>query len=786
MLLRIQRPVLTFVLTVWVTLYSLAQGNNGLTGIGQWRMHLPYNKAISVAETPGKIYCASRYGLFSYDKSSGELERYSRITGLSDFEIASIKYNAAAGVLVIAYENSNIDLLFNDNTIVNMSDIQRSNIVGNKSINDIFFVDRYAYLSCGFGIVVIDLNRKEIKDTYYIGPNGTNIDVNALTTDGTYFYAATNTGIFKAGVNDPSIFNYTAWNKDTTLPHANSRYTSIVYFSNRLFTVESDVSGTRDSVWIYANSAWIGDPNIDDYDVKVITYQGHLMIKISYTIYAYDNNTLQNPRIMDATIFPNTQPMDGFVSADNTFWIADYNNGLIRIAPDGNYSDLTPSGPRSSSVYAMQFSNDELWVASGGIVLAAPAYFNYGAYSFSDNTWKTFDRTNDAIFNNLVHGWDLVCVAVDPTDSKHAFMGSWGSGVLEYRDQGAVQLYNSYNSTLRAVSDSASFYLLAVGGIAYDSNNNLWMANSKTPAPLSMRSPSGEWKSFPIASQFSGNFLSGLIIDDFNQKWMIAKGPLFNGIEVFNENDINNPNDNSFADITNIAGQGNLPSSVVLSLAKDKDGAIWIGTDQGVAVIYNPGSVFSGENYDAQQILIQQEGHTQYLLQTEYVQAIAVDGANRKWFGTASGGVFLMSSDGTQQLAHFTSENSPLLSNNITSIAIDDNSGEVFFGTEKGIVSYRGDATVGGEVCEGHLVFPNPVQHNYTGPIAIKGLVNNADVKITDITGALVYHARANGGEGIWYGTNFRGDRVHTGIYLVYATNDDGTATCVTKLLFFH
>ena len=786
---RLKKIISLLLFTAWgfISINSFGQNSDsGLVGIGQWRMHIPYNKAVSVAEGNGKVFCASKYGLFSTAKNDGSLERYSRASGLSDFEISSIRYNASAGVLVIAYENSNIDLLYNDNSIVNLSDIKRTNIVGNKSINSIFFRGRLAYLSCGFGIVVVDLDRKEIKDTYYIGPNGSAIQVHDLTADDVFFYAATDNGIYKAAINDPFIYNYAQWNKDTTLIRPGGKYTSIAFFSNRIFTVNADLPSGNDTIMVYNGSSWTGLVYPSDHDLRVSTYLNHLMIKVSYTIDAFDESMNRTHR-MDNGRYPNTAPKDGFVSADNIFWIADYNNGLIKYSLPYNYEKLTPNGPNSSTVFAMASVDDDLWVASGAINLQAATGLNTGVYHLSDNSWMTFDKTNDPIYNSLGYFSDVECVAIDPSDSKHAFVGTWGSGLLEYRDHGVVMVYDSSNSPIQPIDVASPGYnLIAVGGVAFDNDKNLWVANCRTPSPVCLRRPDGSWKSFSLPSQFSINYFYGLIIDDFDQKWIIARGPNAVGLIVFNENDIDNPNDDSYKMLTKTAGSGNLPSIGVYSFAKDKDGAIWIGTDQGVAVIYNPGSVFAGSNFDAQQILIEQDGHTQYLLETETVLATAVDGANRKWFGTLSAGVFLMSADGTQQLQHFTFDNSPLLSNLVSSIAINDNTGEVFFGTDKGIVSYRSDATAGGESCEGTLVFPNPVTHDYKGPIAIKGLVNNADVKITDITGAMVYHAKAKGGEAIWYGNNFKGERAHTGVYLVYATNDDGSATCVTKMLFIH
>ncbi len=225
----------------------------------------------------------------------------------------------------------------------------------------------------------------------------------------------------------------------------------------------------------------------------------------------------------------------------------------------------------------------------------------------------------------------------------------------------------------------------------------------------------------------------------------------------------------------------------VYSLAVDKKGEVWVGTDKGVAVFYSPGLVFSNDNFDSQQIYIEQEGISQYLLESEIVTAIAIDGANNKWFGTRNAGVFQMSEDGTKQIHHFTTDNSPLFSNNIFSIAIDAKSGEVFFGTENGIISYRGEATEGPDYQQDTvIVFPNPVRPDYNGPIAVNGLYQNASIRIADAYGNVVYEGKALGGQAIWNGKDYNGQRVATGVYFVFSSSEKGDYTKVAKILFIH
>jgi hypothetical protein len=530
-------------------------------------------------------------------------------------------------------------------------------------------------------------------------------------------------------------------------------------------------------------SSWSFFYNLPIPNIKFETELNHLILFSDWgvSVEDYSLNTIAN---VNGNSYNNGAPISGYVDSDGLFWIADGRNGLVRCS-NNNYDFIYPNGPYNIATWSMAVSKDNLWVTGGAINLQAPTWSTYGTYLYNDySNWKNFNRLTDPGYDTLGFP-DEVCVAIDPQDTKHAFVGTWGSGLLEYRENGIVSVFNSSNSTLQPIYNP-TFHPVYVGGIAFDKNNSLWIANPMNPTPISVRYADGSWKSFQISGNFANVATFGLIVDSYNQKWIIARGSGGDalGLGVFNENDPSNSSDDTFKLVNSTSGQGGLVSLNIYSIAEDKDGAIWIGSDQGVSVIYNPGNVFTGGNYDAQQILIEQEGQAQYLLATDYVMAIAVDGANRKWFGTLSGGVFLMSADGTKQLLNFNMDNSPLLSNRIYSIAIDPNTGEVYFGTDAGICSYRGDATEGGETCEDYYVFPNPVAHNYHGPIAIKGLVSNAFVKITDLSGQVVYQTKANGGLATWNGNNFQGVRAKTGVYLVYITNDDGSSTCVTKMVF--
>ena len=323
---------------------------------------------------------------------------------------------------------------------------------------------------------------------------------------------------------------------------------------------------------------------------------------------------------------------------------------------------------------------------------------------------------------------------------------------------------------------------IQISDLKFDKDNNLWGLNSQVQKPLFVKTVNDEWFSFAMNQNIDGLYFDDLIIDQMNNKWGVIYEK---GLFVYNENNtIENTSDDQFKILNTSVGNGNLPSLNIRCIEMDLDGEIWVGSDQGVSVFYSPELVFSGFNFDSQQILIQEGEYGQYLLSSEKINCIKIDGANRKWIGTESAGLYLLSSDGTSEIHHFTKENSPIISNKIIDITLNQENGEVFIGTDKGLVSYRSNATYGENAQGDTYVFPNPVRENYRGNIAINRLIANASVKITDINGSLVYQTVAKGGQANWNGNNFNNERVATGIYLVFSTDENGYENMVSKILF--
>jgi len=760
-----------------ISIFASAGAQN--TAIGQWRVHLPFNKARLLSQSDSKIYCGVEDGLFIYSKTDNSLETMTKVNGLSDIQLSALKYYPAKDILLIGYENGNLDL-FQGNKVYNISDIKRKSITGSKRINHILFFDNYAYLSCGFGIVVLNLDRKEIKDSYFLSISGSINAVYDLTSDGNNLYAASDSGIFSINIFNPNPNYFGNWTKllnpITTPPTV---YDPLVWYHNILYVVYNQTPFS--SLIAYDNgmlaNTYIGISYIQS--IQVWNDQLILVGSEEIKVCKYENDSLIVKSVFNPSIFKAMS--DAMLDNSNILWIADASKGLFKVNNSNSYEFFIPDGPHSKLSGGMQILNNQLWVGHAATGSKWDNNDSYDGFStFVDDKWTTYDKTNlTSPIVSMDSLLDFMSLAIDPRNSNHVFLGSRGAGVLEFeKGVGIKNYYNEGNSSLQTASGNPGSCQL--GGMAFDKDYNLWMANSTTAAPMSELKNDGTWQSYSFPGVYTNPpFLGEFFIDSYGQKWMDQNG---GGLMVFDETGSLGPRKYTFLFPDSVG----MPSPDVRAIVEDHEGQVWVGTAKGVAVFYSPSQELAQPSAPAQQVLLKQDNTFQYLLATEGVSCIAIDGANRKWFGTENAGVFLMSSDGTQQIQHFTAENSPLLSNNILSMAINQNSGEVFIGTGRGIISYRSDAIEGDDRCHDTYVYPNPVYHDYEGPIAVKGVVSNGNIKITDISGTLVYETTALGGQAIWNGRNFKGEKAHSGVYLVFCSNEEGKNTCITKLLFFN
>lgn len=768
-----QKTRFTLLIAAWlVASFSFAQTG---VGIGHWRTHLPFQKVIGVEPVGKKIYAATEYELFYYDTDDNSVNILNKINGLSDIGIIKIRYNESQRKLLVAYTNANIDLIDADGNISNMSDIKdNKNIIGNKTINNVRFVGDMAYVACGFGIVVFDLKRQEVKDTYYIGSHGDAVNVTDVAFYGGMIYASTTDGVYHAAADSPNLANYATWSFDATLIHPHLPYTEMQVFNDRLFL---NYSGgfNADTLFVFDGYDWdYFDKNTVNEKQELRAYDDFMIVTQRYNVLVYDKSFNQSMNIYQPG--GNVEPLSVAKTAD-AYWIGDSRRGLVKSDNGWNAEDILPNGPYSSSVFQLQATGDQVWVATGGYASNwSKRYMRDGVARF-DGFWTAFHGGNQ---QDLESYTDFICTATDPTDPSVTYVGTWGYGLLKLKDGALAEVYNADNSSLSVWTSDPT--LINVSGLGFDRQGNLWVANTGASNLLSVMKTDGTWRAFNLGGNLSGIDIGSLLIDSNGYKWILRRD---GEVIVFNDNGtIDDPTDDQVKVLNNSAGSGGMAGRVG-SIALDLDGTVWIGTDDGPCHMSDTRRIFSETGYTASRKSVpRNDGTDQYddLFAGSNVLSMAVDGANQVWFGLESG-VYLMSFERDPKQVHFfNTSNSPLLNNAVTTMAIDGN-GEVFFGTDNGIISYRAESAPAEPEVTDVVAYPNPVRPGYSGQVGIKGLAANTLVRITTVDGSFVTQLMSSGGQAVWDRTNVNGQRVGAGVYFIFVSTTDGKERFATKIL---
>ena len=756
-----------------MSIFCLASFAQTTSSIGLWLDHLPYNQAIETYDNGELVYVACRQGLYTLDKTTKEVTRYSKLNGLSDLTVSAFGQSKASDSYLLGYENGNLDII-EGSTITNAPDILRAaNFSGQKRVNDIQFANDTAYIATNFGIVTFDIRRRITLETIILGPDGTTLKVSQLAITEDSIYAATDKGLFSANRSNP-LFFFGNWSRDPSLGNNVNRICSV---DGKVF-ISKDYKAA-DSIFYKEGGEWKyylpSDPFLTDL-TKLKESRSHLIVANVFSVQAYNLQDQLKFNIQGSSISdPNFSPRSAELDSDpNSFWIADNSQGLYLNFQTFSNQNFVPNGPAYNSVFKMFHNGERLFVAPGALNdVYSPLFNNEGYYTQTEFTWRNYPSSGFGAYR------DIIYFVSDPMDPSRYFASAYGSGILEFQDNQLVQLYNETNTGGSMVSINSDDEH-RVGAMTFDLEGNMWFTNSLTDQPLCKLTKDGDVVCYSLGSVLgSGTAIQGIMYTDEDQVWIQTRT---NGIVVVQINDQGVPVESK--SLKSVEGEGNLPTNRVLSFAEDSDGEIWIGTDEGVGVLYSPENIFEpNRSFDAQFVLFEEDGVVQRLLGSETINDIEIDGSNKKWFATATSGVFYTSEDGTEQIYQFNKDNSPLISNNIIDIEIDNVTGMVYFGTDQGIVSFQGVATEGVELHEDVFAYPNPVEPGYSGPILIRGLVTNAQVKITDIEGNLIFQTTAEGGQAIWNATNFEGRRASSGVYIAYVTDDLGQVTAVTKIL---
>ncbi len=760
--------VLSFLILLFVGIVSYGQIPNN-----SWRDHLSFNQATVVAMTPQKVYSSMiNGGMLVYHRSSGEYEKWSKVNGLSDINVTALAYSSEAAVLIIGYQNGNIDLLTSSG-LINMPDIKRKRMSAERSILMIHIYGTKAYLACSFGVVEIDLIKKEVVDTYMFGPDGSTIEVNDITVLDNFLYAATKIGIYRADLNAPNLVDFSFWQRLMNIPQPNSDYKRIETFDNQIFALfksstentDKIIRFTHDENWNY----WV--PVTDTLINQLRAYNNKLAVVTNLNAHFF-NSSLQQ---IQEVYMPRGQ--DAVYDADGNIYAAATFKGFLVFIGGTQEQWRIINGPLENITGYVHAKDDHIWVGSGGFF---KVYANGAAYHFFNEKWFTLSPNNSA---ELAGIGNFNRFAFHPNNINHVYASAYRYALFEFKDEKVVARHDFSNTPLFAEKIPNELGV-RIMNMAFDFKGDLWTVMESTPQPVFILRGGKDWYQPNLKSTIfqSASKWRDLIITKTNQVWLLDDR---NGVVVLQELSDGSIREKYFP----IKNQDGELLSAAYCLAEDLDGNVWIGTSKGPIFYNSSNQIFNETEVIGNQIKIPRNdgtGLADYLLDYEIINDISVDGGNQKWLATENSGVFLVSPDGKKTIHHFTSENSPLISDNVISVDVQQKTGEVFISTNKGMIAFMGRSTVGNEDYSDVYVYPNPVRPDYEGEITVSGLVENSVVKITDISGNLVFETTSLGGKAVWNGKNFYGERVNTGIYLVFLATEDGSKTHITKLVFIH
>ncbi|MBK7937790.1 MAG: hypothetical protein IPJ82_12165 [Lewinellaceae bacterium] len=746
--------------------------------IGEWRQHLPWQRSTYVTQSDTKVYFSSEWAVVEIDKADRSQRFLTKVEGLSDVGIRLIRYNREAGALIVAYTNSNLDIYYPaDGAVVNLPFIKKNiNIVGDKQVNDVAFEGKFAYLASAFGVLKLNLERKEVEYTVF-----TDVVVKSFAVYNGNLYAGTEEGLFRIASDDVNPEDFSRWQMLGAADGfpAGVSVNALNVWNNQLYL------GIGKTLYSYDGSGVSTIATNPTRDVFYLSSEGPgLMIGWKQNIGTVEYMEPSGARYEIQGPCGAEVPLYGIEDGSKKFWIADGNDQYRYYDHNtGVCERFSYNSPYFEHSTEIAVANDKVYVATPGALSdLSPLYRDFGIYIFENGQWGRFYGGSNPELADEDGYAALWRVAPHPSEDKF-YAGSFVGGVVEATAPGAPTVRYTQNNSILQGAGSAGSNRTAIGGLAFDSDNNLWICNYGAGSPIAVLKADGTLRNFSAAP---ANNLLQVVVDQSGYKWFVIG---FNGgVLVYDSgDDLDNPADDRYRIIN--SGNSALPTNSVTTIAVDLEGDVWVGTQQG-AVSFECGSnVFDASSCTGRRRIVNVEGFNAYLLETEEVRAIAVDGANRKWFGTTNG-VFVQSPDALTQEARFTSTNSPLFDDAITDIAINQKSGEVWIGTEKGLISLRAEATEGGRINSlMPYAYPNPVRPDYDGPIAIYGLARDANVKITDVGGNLVYEGKALGGQAVWNGRDYLGRRVASGVYMIFATSSasfESPDAIITKVVILN
>ncbi len=748
-----------------------------------WEDFYSYNNVKDFTKVADKIYALVDNAIFIYNTSTNEISKLSSVNGLSGETATSIHYSTAFDRLVVGYANGLIEIVNSNGEITIAPDITNFTLSTEKEITNITEYNNKLYLSTSFAVVEYDIENLVFGDTFFIGANSSETKINEIIVYQDTIYAATQNGIYTADINNPNLIDYNNWTH-----YFSGNFSSIAVFNNQVYT------SSNEKMYNISNTFLLNLIHTFSTDIlKIKSSDTYLSVATTRNAAIFDNSLTLVTQIVSDVNSDYYFSLNAVYSVGDKIYLGTSEFGILETTSLNTtiFEEIHPDGPSSNDLFSISVLNNNLWVVYGGYEDAyGPLNKRLGTSHYNGENWINIPYDPNFPSKNLVHA------TIDPNHENKVYLSSWSSsngmpntdtgGILIIENDIPSLFLNNTNSGLEDLWPSNPNYVsIRVNGTAFDNEGNLWVANAWIDNMLKKMTPQGSWTSYDLSSLLTNTArgLNELIIDKTKTIWI---GTRRNGLLAYNEN-----GDKKRA-LTTEPTKGSLPDPNVRTVAVDKSNRIWIGTKKGMVVFYNAGGFFDADIFDAEPIIIIDDGIPKKLLGDQPINSIAVDGADNKWFGTDGGGALQSNPNGRETLNIFTTSNSPLPSNLILKIKVDKSNGKVYFGTAKGIVAYNSNVAPFSDELGEVYAYPNPATNQHE-TITIDGrngthLPQGTNVKILDSAGYLVYETNVVegqellGGKVVWNKTNLAGRKVASGIYIVLLTNKDKTETSSTKI----
>ena len=754
-------------LLLLVNFQLFAQQNNQL-----WKSYFSYNEIVDVTNGSTNVYAATENSVFSKNTTTGNLSQTNAINGFKPESITCITRSDVVNKTFVGNTNGLLLVINADGSITQKVDIITEVPVppNKKRINDLYEHNGRIYIATDYGISVLNATTLEFITTYFIGPSGEELEVLQTTVKDNEIYAVTRTnGIRKGDLSNPFLFDFAQW---TTFD--NGFWTGIITFNNQLIA-----SNTNGRTYRHNGSTFIEILNHFQVGLRLKTNQSEIIVTTPTSVFVLNQTFNTIATITNASIPEYNPRFTAATVVNGKLFIGTEKDGLFEtaLANPTNFENISPNGPLQNYIFRVKKGPNRIWTVHGRYSQ------QYNPYPLDELGISYFENQNGwsvIPYEDLLEAKSLSDIAINPNNPNEVYVSSYFSGLLKINGSD-ISLLNNTNTgpngleSLVLTPPNPSYVDIRINSPAFDSDGNLWVTNAFVNRGIKVLR-GNQWQSYNLQG-ITANIATGrynnIAIDRNKTKWIAAYN---DGIVAFNEN-LNN----KFININ--VNNGNLPDPVVTCVALDNRNQLWIGTFRGLRILSSVDRFLSENELSTTNIVIQEGDLAQELFFQQSIMDIAVDGANRKWVSIANGGVFLVSANGQETIYRFDKDNSPLPSNNILDIEIDGTSGEVFFATDKGMVSFLGTSTKPSDSLADVFVYPNPVRPGFVGTVKISGLTDKANVKITDIEGNLVFETTSTGGTIEWDTTAFGKYKVASGVYMIFVASQDGTDSTVKKVM---